>query len=72
MKKIKYKFFFSTEDFELWQDANDSAEIMTIMPIPFNHSTTGNHDQISGSVSTTTHPDYQIFVTYTEYNFMKE
>ena len=72
MKKIKYKFFYSTKDFELWQNANDCVEIMTIVPVPFSHVTTGIHDQLSGSVSTTTNPDYQIFVTYTEYNFMRD
>ena len=66
---IKYKFFYTSEEFEHWQKTEPPLKIHGISPLPMMQTTTGLVDPNNGNVATTSTAEFQIFVTYAEYEF---
>lgn len=69
---VKYKFFYSSEEFEDWQKTTEPMRIHSCTPVPMAQNTTGTHNQMNGAVNLTNTPDYCVFVTYVDYSFPGE
>ena len=72
MKKVSFIQFSTSEAFEQWQEDNDGAEIINVMPVVLNQTVTGTEPRNSTHKNEFTIPVYGIMVTYVKYKFGEE